>query len=225
MEPTRPRLLGTGSLAALLVLAPLAEVVETSLSPLTTSTTTADLVAIRAHESRFVLSVVFGLVGTFLLLPAVLGLAAVTVQRTPWPSRIAAACASVGLMGFAGIRLGQGVELQGIRDGLPLPQVAGLLDHQSGNPIGGPMVVLFLLGTVVGMIALAVAVWRAGLPRPAAVLIGAFPFADQGLEALGIAGGVLAHAMLLAGFSWVAASLVRDRPSIRTTAVAVPIRP
>jgi hypothetical protein len=194
MEPTRPRLLGTGSLAALLVLAPLAEVVETSLSPLTTSTTTADLVAIRAHESRFVLSVVFGLVGTFLLLPAVLGLAAVTVQRTPWPSRIAAACASVGLMGFAGIRLGQGVEL-------------------------------FLLGTVVGMIALAVAVWRAGLPRPAAVLIGAFPFADQGLEALGIAGGVPAHAMLLAGFSWVAASLVRDRPALRTTAVAVPIRP
>ena len=225
MEPTRPRLLGTGTLAALLVVAPLCAVVEAALSPLTSSTTTADLLAIRAHESQFVVSVLIGLAGTLLVLPAILGLAAVTVRTSPWPSRVAAGCASLGLMGFAGIRLGQGIELQGLRDGLPLPKVAGLLDHQAGNPIGGPMVVLFLLGTAVGMIALAVAVWRAGLPRPAAVLIAVFPFADQGLEALGNAGGVLAHALLLAGFSWVAVSLVRDRPALRATAVPVPVRP
>lgn len=225
MEPTRPGLLGTGALAALLVAAPLCEVLEAALSPLTSSTTHADLVAIAGNEQQFVTSVLFGMVGTFLMLPAILGIAATTVRRAPWASRVAASLAVTGLMGFAGIRLGQGVELQGVRDGVPLGQVAGLLDHQSGNPIGGPMVMLFLAGTVLGMLALAMAVWRGGLPRPAAVLIAVFPFADQGLEQLGAVSGVLAHALLLLAFSWVAVSLVRGTSTTEVRAAAVPVRP
>jgi hypothetical protein len=220
MENSRPTLLGAGVLATLLVAAPLCEVIEAAISPLTDSTTTADLLAIRAHEGRFVASVLFGLAGTLLVLPAILGLTAVTVRRSPWPSRVAAASASLGLMGFAGIRLGQGIELQGLRDGLPVRQVAGLLDHQYANPIGAPLVTLFLVGTAVGMVALGVVIWRAGLPRPAALLVALFPLADQGLEVLGSnAGGVIAHAALLAGLGWVAVSLLQARAVSRQQTV------
>ncbi len=223
MEDVTPRLLNTRVVAVLLVVAPLCEVVEAVLSPLPSSGTRADLVAIRAHEGQFVVSVLVGLLGTLLLLPAILGLAARTVGRSPWASRVAAGLAVPGLMGFAGIRLGQGIELQGIRDGVPLGQVAGLLDHQSANPVGAPLVILFLAGTAVGLVALAAAVWRAGLPRPAAVLIGVFPFADQALEQLGTATGVVAHALLLVGFAWVAVSLTRGRATAGPAREPLPV--
>lgn len=207
MSHPSARLLSPRAIAGFLVLAAACDLLESVISPLTDSTTAADVSAISAHQGRFVLSVLIGLVGTLAYLPGLLGLAAITVRRAPWASRIAAGLALVGLAGWVGIRLGQAVELQGIRDGLPRSTTAGLIDHLGGNPIGSPITLVFLVGTILGMIAFGVAVWRAGLPKPAAVLLVLFPFADTGLEGFGVS--PYAHALPLVAFTWIAVRLVQ----------------
>jgi hypothetical protein len=144
-----------------------------------------------------------------LFLPALLGLLSRTAGRAPIASRVGAVLVLLGLPSFMGIRLGQALELQGPRDGLTAARTGHLLDHLGENAIGAPIVAMFLAGTVLGLIAVAVAVWRAGLPRPAAVLIGVFGVADLVLE--GVVPGWLVHAVLLVGLSWVAITLVRER--------------
>jgi hypothetical protein len=216
-------MLGTGTLAVLLVLGALCDTVESLISPLTSSTTYADVTAIAHHQDRFVLSVVIGVAGTALLLPALLGLAARTFPRAPVASRVAAGLVCLGLPGFMAIRMGQAVELQGVRDGLPRRTTADLIDHLSSNPVGAPIMVFFLGGTVLGLLALAVATWRAGLPRPAAVLLGAFGILDIALEEA--VPSWATHLLLLAALGWLAVALVRgsvSRPAAPCPAGSVP---
>ena len=220
MSHPSARLLSTRAVAGFLVLAASCDLLESVISPLTSSTTAADVSAIAAHQGRFELSVLIGLVGTFAYLPGLVGLAATTVRRAPWASRIAAGLALVGLSGWIGIRMGQAVELQGIRDGLPRSATAGLIDHLGGNPIGSPIVLVFLAGTILGMIAIAVAVWRAGLPKPAAVLLVIFPIADTGLESFGVS--TFAHALPLVAFTWIAVRLVQGTPEPAALPTAEP---
>lgn len=218
---TSKRLISTSTLAALLIAAPLCGAIEAALSPLTNSTTEADLGAISAHVTRFEVSAVIGLIGTFCLLPAVLGLMERTVQRAPWASRVAAVAAVVSIPAFVGMRMGSAIELQGLRNGLPNRTTADLLDNLEAspvNPIAAPIAVLFLLGTLVGLIAVGVAIWRAGLPKPAAVLVALFPVADAGLEAVGT---VYAHVILVVGLAWVATALLRAER--RTDGVRLPV--
>jgi hypothetical protein len=207
MSPQPTRLLSPRAVAVFLVLAASCDLLESVISPLTTSTTAADVSAIAAHQGRFVLSVLIGLVATLAYLPGMVGLAATTVPRAPWASRIAAGLALVGLSGWMGIRMGQAVELQGVRDGVPRSTTAGLIDHLGSNPIGSAIVLVFLAGTMLGMIALAVAVWRAGLPKPAAILLVIFPIADTGLESFGVS--TFAHALPLVAFGWIAVRLTK----------------
>jgi hypothetical protein len=54
---------------------------------------------------------------------------------------------------------------------------------------------------------MAFATWRTGMPRPAAVALGIFPFADLALQ--GHVGTIAAHLLLLAATSWFAVALVR----------------
>jgi hypothetical protein len=220
MSDPSPRLLSPRAVAGFLVLAAACDLLESLVSPLTTSTTAADVAAISEHQGRFVLSVLIGLVGTLAYLPGLVGLAAITVRRAPWASRIAAGLALVGLSGWVGIRMAQAIELQGIRDGLTRSTTAGLIDHLGSNPIGSPITLVFLAGTILGMIAVAVAVWRAGLPKPAAVLLVLFPIADTGLEGLGVS--TFAHALPLVAFTWIAVRLVQGAPAPAALATAEP---
>jgi hypothetical protein len=113
--------------------------------------------------------------------------------------------------------MAQAVELQGIRDGLGVGQVARLVDGLSTNPIGAVMLVMFLGGTVLGVVCLAVAMWRARVaPRPAVVLFLAFPFVD--LLVRGEMGVVVSHTVLLAGLGWIGLTLMR--PSWTAASVA-----
>lgn len=200
-------LLGPVPLAVFLVLAPLCDTVEQAVSPLTGSTTYADLGVISAQGSRYTAAVLIGMVGTLLFVPAFLGLAARTVERAPVASRIGAALTIVGMGSFMGVRFGQAVELQAVRDGVDRRTAADLVDGLAGNPIGGVIVVLFLIGTTVGLLALAVAVWRAGLPRPAAVLLAVFGIGDTALE--GLVPGTVMHLVLLVGLGWIAVAVLR----------------
>jgi hypothetical protein len=220
---TGPRLLGTTSVAVLLVGAAVLDTLEQVVSPLTSSTTYADTIAISQHQTRFVVSVLIGVAATLLFLPGLLGLMARTVGRAPIASRIAAVLVCLGFPSFMGIRLGQAIELQGIRDNLPNRTTAHLVDHLNSNPIGVTIVVCFLLGTVLGVLVLGVAMWRAGLPRVAAVLVAAFGVVDMSTE--GVVPGWLVHLMLVVGFGLTAMALVRPGAAASTPpgAAVVPV--
>ena len=194
-------------LAALLVAAPLVELVETVLSPLTDGSTADDLHAIAAHRSVFVVSVLAGIVATALYVPAFAGLARMSWQRSRVLSAVAGSIAVLSMLGFMGVRMLQAFELQAVDQHLPTPQAAALVSGAGAGPIGAVITALFLGGSVLGLVCLALAVRRARLaPVAAAVLVGAFPFVD--LLTPGHLGTVVAHAVLLAGLGWIGLSLV-----------------
>lgn len=219
MSPTRPRLLGTPAVAVLLVGAAALVTLEQVVSPLVSTSTRADVIAISHHETRFVISVLIGIAATLMFLPGFLGLAARTVGRAPVASRVAAGLLCVGLPGFMAIRLGQAIELQGVRDGLPSTTTANLIDHLGSNPLGIVVVVCFVGGTVVGLISLGVAAWRAGLPRPAAALVATFGVIDNVTE--GVVPGWFSHLLLLVGLAWISVALLR-REAVPATGHAEP---
>lgn len=163
----QPALIGRRATVLCLVLAPLFEVVEALLSPLRGTSTAADLRGIAGHQGLFVVSVLVGLLATLLYVPAFLGLATRCVGASPVAARLGAAFAVWSMMGFMGVRMAQAVELQAVRDGLDRGDTARLMDHLVANPIGAASLVLLLAGSAVGLVALAVAGWRAGLPAGA----------------------------------------------------------
>ncbi len=210
------RLLGERMLVGLLVAAPALEVVEQLLSPLAGTTTSADLASISTQQSGFVASVSIGVVATALYVPAFLGLAARCLGAAPVAARIGGFVAVGSMICFEGVRMVQGVELQLVRDGGPHHGAVAAVDGITGNAAGLMMLVVFLGGSVVGMVALAIALWKRGLPRPAVVLMGAFPVLDLALP--GHVGTIASHALLLVALTWVAVAL-RGQPS-----VGVPVR-
>jgi len=192
----------------------LGEVIEAVLSPLKGTTTSADLGAIELAQGRFTIAVICGIVATLLYVPAFLGLANACLARSPRLARFGGCVAVASMAGFMGVRMMQGVELQAVRDGLDRHTAAELVDHVASNPIGIVMLALFLGGTVIGVVSLAVASWRAGLPRPAVVLLLVFPFVD--LAAKGHAGAVVSHVVLLVALTWFAVGLSRNTAMDRT---------
>ena len=212
---TPQRLLSTRALVVLLVLAPALEVLEQVLSPLAGTSTREDVVAAAAHQTAFLSAVLVGSVATLLYVPAFVGLASRCVVDSPAAARIGAAASVVCMAGFTGVRVVQGFELQAGREGLAPSTTAHLVDHLSGNPIGATVLVMFLGGSMVALVALAVAAWRHGLPRPAAVALGLFPFLD--LAAPGRAGTMATHLLLLATLTWLAAAIARapERAGVR----------
>lgn len=188
--------------AVLLVLAPIAEIVEATLSPLRDGTTTEDLGRIAAHQQAFAVSVVIGLIGTLLYLPGFLGLMELCRSRTPRWARLSGWLVLLSISCFVGVRATQATELSLARSGLPVPQAAGILDAGWGSPIGMIVFLLFLGGAFVGLVAMGVTVWRAGFPRPAAVLLALFQPID--LLAGGHWGTVVSHTVLLVALGWLA---------------------
>jgi len=209
----QPSLIGRRTTVACLVAAPVCEVAEALLSPLSGTSTAADLRGVAAHPGLFVASVLVGIVATVLYVPAFLGLATRCLVAAPVAARLGAAFATASMLGFMGIRMAQGVELQGVRDGLDRGDLAALTDHVAANPVGVAMLVLLLAGSAVGLVALGVAGWRAGLPRPALVLMAGFPFFDLALPSQ--SGTVASHVLLLAGLASLATAVARgtDRGS------------
>jgi len=212
----RPRTL---LLCACLIGAPLAETVEQALSPLTGGETVADLAAIAAAPGRFTVSIMIGLLGTALLLPALLGLTHRASDRSPRLALVAATCVVVSSLGFAGVRMAQGFELQLATGGLPLPQAAEQFDAAVGGPMGLTLTVAFLGGTAIGVILLCIALWRSRrVPIGAIVCLLIFPIVDLALPT-GF-GPVVSHLVLLVAFTWTAIGLLRRAPVRRVKSAA-----
>lgn len=208
-----PRLLDRRLAALCLLLAPLLEVVEAALSPLRDTTTAADISAIAAHQQRFTISVVAGLLSTLLYVPAFLGASRLTAARNPRLTAVATALLVLAMLGFAGVRMGQGFELAAVHEHTS-PSVAGkLLDATAGTAPGAMLMAVFLLGSTLGLWLLSIALWRSrSVPRPAALALAAFPLIDLGVK--GHASTVVSHLLLLGGLIAIAAALHRQTPAI-----------
>jgi hypothetical protein len=193
--------------AACLVAAPALEVLEQVLSPLTGRSTAADMAAIEHHQGAFLTSVLIGIVATALLVPAFAGLGSACLGRTPRLARAGTGIVVLSMMGFFAVRMAQGMQLQLVRNHVDRHTAATLVDDLAGNPLGGTILAAFLVGSIVGLVLLAVATWRTGMPRPAAVALAIFPFADLALQ--GHVGTIAAHLLLLGATSWFAVALLR----------------
>ena len=196
---------GRRSTAVLLVAAAVLELAETLISPLRGGSTSSELGLVAAHEGRFTVSVLCGMAAVLMYGPGFLGLAGSCASRTPWLARFAGWTAAVSMTAFFGVRGIQAVQLAAVRQGLDHHTAAKVIDAVGANPLGITVLVLFLGGAVVGTVSLAVATWRAGLPKVAAVLLGIFQFVDLALP--GHLGTVLSHALLLVALAWFATYL------------------
>lgn len=195
-------------LAVLLVAAPLMELVETVLSPLTDGSTADDLHAIAAHRSVFVVSALAGILATVLYVPAFVGLARMSWRRSRVLSAVGGSIAVLSMLGFMGVRMLQAFELQAVDQHLPVGQAARLVDGAGTNALGSVITVMFLGGTVVALVCVGVAAWRARVaPVAAVVLLIAFPFID--FLAPGHLATIASHTILFAGLAWIALSLLR----------------
>ena len=202
----RGRCCAPGTVATALVLAPLLEVVEQILSPLTGASTRADVLAAAGHQAMFNGAVLVGAVATVLYVPALVGLGTRCVAHSPVAARLGAAASVVCMTGFMAVRAVQAFEPRAVGAGQTADATAHLVDHLSTNPIGVVALVMFLGGSIVALVALAVAAWRAGLPRPAAVMLGIFPFLDLALS--GHAATTATHVLLLVALAWLARGLM-----------------
>lgn len=196
---------GLRATSLLLVLAATGEVVEQLISPLDGSSTAKDLAAIATHQGRFELSVVIGVVSTLLYAPALLGLALACLPRSQRLAPVAGWTAVAAMGGFMGIRMGQALELSGIRSGLDRHALAATIDNAGGNPIGALVLVVFLGGALVGLVMLAVVGWRAGLPKLACAGLAAF----QVVDFVAPQRPPFSHLLLLASLTWIATVLWR----------------
>ena len=203
------RLLGDRALVVVLIAAPALEVLEQVLSPLSGTSTRADLSAIAAHDGAYVISVMIGVAATALYVAGFLGLAARCAGVAPVAARIGAFVSVASMICFAGVRTAQGVELQLARDHVAPRAAASVVDGIGANPAGAMILIVFLAGSVVGLVALAVAAWKRGLPRPAVLYLGAFPVVDLVLP--GHLGTLASHGLLLVALASIALAL-RETP-------------
>jgi hypothetical protein len=207
----------------LLVTAALLELVETVLSPLGGGSTRSELSNIAAHQGQFTISVLCGMVAVLLYGPGFLGLGNFCATKAPRLGRFAGWVAAVSMTGFFAVRGVQAAQLSVVKSGLDHTTGAKIIDGVSNNPLGVLILVTFLGGALIGTVSLAVAAWRAGLPRVPAVLLGLFQIVD--LAAPGHAGTIVSHTLLLVALVWFATALwspsLVDEPALPVDAGAL----
>jgi hypothetical protein len=114
------------------------------------------------------------------------------------------------MSGFTAVRALQGVELEAGRTrGFTLAQAAALSDATTSNSVGATILVMFLGAALIGMPLLAIALWRAGMPKVAVVAVGAFQLLDLALP--GRIGSIASHVVLTIALAFVARRLVGAR--------------
>ncbi|GAA3398641.1 hypothetical protein [Cryptosporangium minutisporangium] len=195
--------------AAALVAAGVLQLVEDVVEP-AYDDPAARFAAMARDSTPFEVSKAFGIAALpFLLVTALvlLGLARRNAPRLGWTAGTMTFCGFVGLSVLQGVEL---VEIVALKGGLGVAEVQKIDDAVTGSVGAIPVVVLFLSAPL-GLLLLAVALWRAGTaPRGALLLVVVMVLADFGLF------GVLpfpVHIIWLAALSWIAWSLLaRPQP-------------
>ncbi|WP_328470370.1 hypothetical protein OHA21_04380 [Actinoplanes sp. NBC_00393] len=201
---------------AAMIAAGLLQTLEEVLVP-SYDTPAARFAAMAADPEPFGLAQLFGIVALPFLLVTALVLAALAVRGSP---RLAWAGGALAFAGFVGLSVLQGMEMVervALAEGFGVAAVLRLDDAVTGSVAVVPVAVMFLSAPV-GLVVLAVALWRARTAaRGALVLMVAAVLGDFGLFG---PVPVPAHAIWFAALAWIGWSVVRG--SAMPTTVVMP---
>jgi hypothetical protein len=186
-----------------MIVAPALFVVSAILAPSSDNDAGAILGAIADHPDRFYVSTAFGIAGTVLLVPALLGLMHVLREREVSLGHLGGGLALIGSLAFMMLWGASLMEWQMVRGGGDRGQMTALLDrfmHTTGTEV----LFFFSLAFTVGMALLALGLYRAravhwstaGALAAGAVVLGVGFFV--GNQA---AWFIVAAAILLVGFA------------------------
>lgn len=203
---------------AALVAAPLAGLATTIAWPHTPLDVAGRLDVLAGAAGRTQLAHLLNLLTILLFIPALAGMHRLLQPRRPRAAAIGAGLVAAGLVGWSGVLALGSAELQVART-LSGQDAVFAAEALQRSPVAGVMLAMFLLCTFVGLVVLAVALWRAR------VVPGWVP-AAVGLAVVGdIVGStvtpvvVAVWVLFAAAFAPVARARVRVRTSESTTSL------
>ncbi len=166
-----PKSLPLVALGTSLVLAPLAYLVSTLVAPPLESDDRVQLAQMAGHPDRTYLFALFTVIGSILLLPAVLGIVRLLADRAGWLGYLGAGLTGLGVLVAIGDSFGLFWDWQ-MAEGGNRAQMASLL-HRFDAAAG--VSILFTIGgfgIMLGCVLLGAALWRAdAVPRLAAAAL------------------------------------------------------
>ncbi|KAA1419753.1 hypothetical protein FE697_017740 [Mumia zhuanghuii] len=142
------------------------------------------------------------------LLLGLLGLAQITRWRAPRLTAVATVLTVLGMWGFGNVLAGTYVAHVVVPDVLGVDAAVTLVEDgylKDWGMVAGSLVP-HLVGSFFGVLLLAVACWRAGLPKVPAVLLIVFLVWDFALSPIGI---VEPHVLLLVALVWLGVAVAR----------------
>lgn len=198
------------SLATSMIVAPLFLVASALVSPQLKSDEAAQLNVIAAHPTRWYWFTLLLLIGSILLIPALLGIAALAYERSPRLATVGGSLAILGSLIAIGDVMSQFVSWQMVADGADRTQMAALL-HRFDNAAGvGVVFNVGGLSVLIGVVLLTVAlirtrvapVWAAvGLSVSTLLNVVAFSSANA-------AGVAVSWVVLLVAMGWIGARVL-----------------
>jgi len=210
--------LARAAMAASLLSAPLAGLVAAVAAPALRTSTAAEIAAIAAHQDRFYVYAIAVLVSGYLLVPAFLGILTLLRGRAPVWASVAGGVTVAGLLIAVGDAATELVYWQMGAPGADRSAMVALAERYETAPGAALVYTVGGLATLVGLAAVAVALWRTRVvPRwaAAALLLGGlaqvvgFAVASQAVLAA-------SYVVLLAAFVPAArALLARERPEVQ----------
>jgi Domain of unknown function (DUF4386) len=191
-----------------------------------------ELNKVAAHKSAYIIGAVLFLLGTLVLLAASVGIIHLFRARRVTLGQIAGSLLLVGTAVTISFYAFTVAEYEMVNQpGLNRAALATYLHKSEMTSAGAPIFVLFLLGIVLGLILLAIALWRSDLiPKWAAALIlvgGILTFAGGQNKAVGIISSVfllipfvlLGRTVLgMSDADWDVPRDLRESPTMRTPA-------
>jgi len=147
--------------AGALLLAPIANLVSTLVSPPLRSTEAASLAEVVRHPDRFYLFTFFVSIGSMLLVPALLGVMRLVRGRSPFLAYVGGALAQLGVLVAIGDSMTQLVFWQMGTPGLDRAQMATLAHRYESAPGSSLFFAVGGLALVAGLVLLAAGLWRA----------------------------------------------------------------
>ena len=159
------------ALATSLVLAPIAYLISTLAAPPLESNNATQLAQMAAHPDHTYLFALLTIVGSILLLPAVLALTQLSAWCSPWPAYLGGGLAALGVMVAIGDSFGLLWEWQMASPGANRIQMTGLLNRFDTATGVAPLFTIGGLAILAGCALLAAALWRSHTVRAAAVAL------------------------------------------------------
>ena len=207
--PNMPRQRDPGCVLAgwSLIIAPALLVLANAIDPAASDKAAARLPEIAAHPERYIVAAYLLLAAAWAFVPGLVGLWRLFEGPRLTVGQVGAGLVLIGTIttvAFAGFGF---YEYEAAKPGHDPAQMAALVDDVEAAAVAGPLVVVFLLGSVVGSLVVAWSLWRRRIVpvwSPAAIVAGTI----LNFVADSAAVSALAFAFQLVGFGWVGLRLL-----------------